>query len=326
MKKQTKPPAETAVAALQKGLIEAGVVRIASTENEPPLVRAVMAGNLTQVCELIASGANPNEANKANRNSDNFLGEPPLVHAIRRGKVEIAEALLKAGADARYKPLGRSLLAFAIWEQQYKCVPLLLQWGADVNSKRRGVPSPLEAAIDRGSLESFRLLLEHGADPTAPASDGGCILTNVLFSYKSAASIPAHFVDLPGFAEKVKNAPALLEIARDILKRRPDVNRADRNGSTPLIPACAAAPFDIIEEILKLGGNPNVELNAKHMDAGLRPVHCAILGDRVEVLALLQHFDADFDKPLPDGSDLLQFAQKHEAPKAIDYFQMRAAR
>src|SRR3954470_4298232 len=103
MQKKTKSSVESAVAGLQKGLIEAGIVQIANTDSEPPLVKAVLAGDLKEVSRLLESGADPNEANKANRNPDNFLGEPPLVHAVRHGKLEMAEALLKAGADARYK-------------------------------------------------------------------------------------------------------------------------------------------------------------------------------------------------------------------------------
>ncbi len=319
MKKQTNAVAKIAVAAVKKLLLDAAIVGSANIGTEPPLVAATIAGDFATVQELLATGADPNKCIKENRSEDNFLGHPPLVHAVRLGHLNIAEALLKAEADPNYKPLGRSLLSFAIWERHAELVPILLRHGADPNAKRRGVPSPLEAAIDRTDLASFQLLVQQGADPTANDSLGGSLLNRALFSYKNAVSFPPQMAELPEFAKLKREAPDLLKIVRQILIQRPNVSQPDRNGSTPLMPACCASPLDIVEEILRLGADPNAEIVGKHMNAGFRAIHCAVSFDRADVFDTLARYGADLDKPLPNGMNLVEFAKQQNALKTLRY-------
>jgi len=53
----------------------------------------------------------------------------------------------------------------------YKCVRLLLQYGADPNLRMHQT-TPLMMAAQQGSLAMVNLLLEHGADPTAQDENG----------------------------------------------------------------------------------------------------------------------------------------------------------
>ena len=313
----------TAVNALKTNLLKAGIVEIANTKTEPPLVQAVLKGDLTRVRGLLAGGENPNAANKAKRNKDNFLGEPPLVHAVRRGHIDIAEALLEAGANPNYKPLGRSLLAFAIWERKFPCVELLLRFGAKPVGSRRGVPSPLEACIDRAADDIFSLLVQHGADVCVADSSGGCLLSRALFAYKNAVGIPAHAAKLPAFRNLAREASPMLLIIREILRHQPDVNKSDRDGITPLMPAAAAAPVDVIQNLLKLGANLEAEIVSKHKQAaGWRAIHFAVTHNRVDAVKCLIAAGANVTKALPDGTDLIHFAEQHSSTSVIEHFRI----
>lgn len=317
--KKKAPVIDAVVDTLKGSLRESGLVSIASTDTEPPLVPAVLAGDLARVKALLSAGTDPNTANKKNQNKDNFLGEPPLVHAVRRGHSAITEVLLKAGANPNYKPLGRSLLTYAIWEGKIPCVELLLRYGAKPVGGHRGVPSPLEACIDRAASDVFSLLLQNGANVCAPDSSGGSLLTRALFAYKNAASVPAHLAKLPAMRGLARQASPLLVIIREILRHRPDVNASDRDGITALMPATAAAPLDVIKNLLKLGADLEAELVSKHKHAGLRPIHFAVMHDRLDVVKLLATAGANLKKPLPDGTDLVQFAKQHSATSVLEY-------
>lgn len=308
-----------AVKRIQAGLIETGAVEVMDLASEPKLVQAVHSGNADEVAAFIASGADPNESNKSNRNRDNFLGEPPLVHAVRSGRADIAEMLLKAGANASYKPAGRSLLFYAIVEGHLPCLEVLLRFGAKANETRKGVPSPLEAAIDKCSLEAFKLLIAHGADSNALDSTGDTLLYRALCAYNmNAAPLPA-FAEMLNKNRKEK-AGQCLAIIREMLKFNPDVNRADRHGHTPLMAAVQYAPLDIVERIIQLGADIDAEMSGRSASgAGLRPIHCAISTDRVDVVKLLLGKGADIKKSLPDGQSVVDYAKGRNAHRTGEF-------
>jgi ankyrin repeat protein len=304
---------------IQQGMIQSNVVALGNLETEPVLCQAVLRGETDKVKTLLASGADPNVCNKQNRNKDNFLGEPPLVHAVRSGRIAIVEALLQAGANPNYKPVGRSLLTYAIWAKHLEIAVTLLQHGAKVETGRKNVPSALEAAIDRAFPEAFRLLVKQGADINAPDSDGGSLLCRALVAYtKAAKPLPPA---LRGIApSRAQDAVAALEIIREILRLGPEVNRSDRYGHTALMASVAIAPIDIIEQIIGLGSDLDAETSAKSLSgAGLRAIHCAVNAKRTEVVELLIRKHANVSKPLPDGRSLTQYAREQSSAEVTSF-------
>ena len=59
--------------------------------DKPPLVKAIEAGNRSQVAQLLRNGANPNEGQPP-------FGPPPLYIAIQKGDPEIILILKEHGA------------------------------------------------------------------------------------------------------------------------------------------------------------------------------------------------------------------------------------
>lgn len=98
------------------------------------------------------------------------------------------------------------------------------------------------------------------------------------------------------------NDPAVLEKA---LAKKPDVNKADKNGVTPLMSACRQGNLDMVKILLEAGANVNEPKSPK----GRTPlmVACAYYSD-VEVCKLLIARGADVNAKANDGTTALMLA------------------
>lgn len=191
----------------------------------------------------------------------NDTGDTALHHAAMRRHLPIVQALLDAGADPDpirgdgYRPVHLALMKnFVVGgpiEDGRTIADLLLTRGArytmfiaaltgDDEFIRRALADdrsaaneedtnhhrPISAAAGRGDLDLVRLLLEHGADPTAP--EEGAPRGHALWSavYKERPDIAElllrHGGDPNGMVESsgtpmdmARNKPALLELLRE---------------------------------------------------------------------------------------------------------------
>jgi len=151
------------------------------------LFRAVQGFDHKRVKELLSRGADPNAVG-------NF-GMRPLHLAVYVGNREAAEILLNHGADPNARDLaGGTPLHWAVAGGFPDIVELLLERGADPNARDNAGNTPLHiAAMGHASevagmfielaprfgleypydrLDTFRILLEYGADPTAKNNYG----------------------------------------------------------------------------------------------------------------------------------------------------------
>ncbi|MFD4986890.1 ankyrin repeat domain-containing protein [Streptomyces sp. NPDC058374] len=115
---------------------------------------AAVAGQAPVVRLLLAAGADPDR-----RTAE---GEIPLCGAACWGRTEVVRALIAAGADpgAADEP-GPTALVWAAEGGHAATAAALLEAGAEPVAER-GDP-PLVRAARQGSLETVRVLLEHGA-------------------------------------------------------------------------------------------------------------------------------------------------------------------
>jgi len=90
-------------------------------------------------------------------------GFTPLLFAAREGDVESAGLLLDAGADIEdTAPTGTSALVMAVHSDQAQVAEYLLKRGANPNSNGAGYTA-LHAAVIRGNANVAKALLAHGA-------------------------------------------------------------------------------------------------------------------------------------------------------------------
>lgn len=151
---------------------------------------AAAIGDLARVRELV--GKDPALVNAASAE-----GYPPLGLAAFLGRRDVAEFLLKAGADVNAvgkNENGFTALTGAVAAGHAEVVELLVDHGADVNHRYEGGAfSPLLSAAAEGDPRIVRLLLEHGANPNVRTADGKTALAlAVEKGHKEAADVLRH--------------------------------------------------------------------------------------------------------------------------------------
>jgi hypothetical protein len=139
--------------------------------HEEQLYRAALNGESEKVSELLAQGADPNLASEAG--DDTGDGGLPLCAAAATDRVEIAEALLAAGAEVDGREAGGwTALLWAASNGNADTARLLLEAGADVDTANENGDTPLTLAARRGALGVVRELLAAGADAQKYDGDG----------------------------------------------------------------------------------------------------------------------------------------------------------
>jgi ankyrin repeat protein len=138
----------------------AGLLAFAANGSE--LADAARQGDSARVATLLESGATA-ELNAASRD-----GMTPLLWSAQANDLEVARALLRAGADANLgNRYGITPLWLAATNRSPELVSLLLEHGADAGAGLPHGETPLMAAARAGDAESIRLLIAAGADPNA---------------------------------------------------------------------------------------------------------------------------------------------------------------
>ncbi len=137
-----------------------------------PLHEAVETGDIDQVKQAIAEGADVNQ--------EDLVGRMPLSRAASKGHAAIAVLLIEKGADVsmEYPLLRWRPLHAAAYAGHLDVVEILIEHGADVNAGNRStVKTPIDYAAASGHFDVVELLITHGA--SAPADP---MVTRGVFS------------------------------------------------------------------------------------------------------------------------------------------------
>lgn len=129
---------------------------------------AAQRGRLDNVKFLLSYGANPDAR-------DPGQGATPLHLCAEGNHVQVAEALLKAGADVHAKDrAGRTPLHVAAYWGAAEVARILLAHGAEVNARDEDRQTPLHAATagNAGAAAVVQILLEAQADRSATDREG----------------------------------------------------------------------------------------------------------------------------------------------------------
>jgi ankyrin repeat protein len=184
--------------------------------------------------------------------------ETPLGVASREGHSEVARVLLEHGADTEsrdndtYSPLER-----ASEEGHTEIVQVLLEHGADVKAVDDEVNvMALHFASMFGRLAAARVLLEHGADADAKSKDN---------------QTPLHQAENEGVAR------VLLEYGAD-----PNVHWQGEDNRTPLHEALECDRLEVTRVLLENGANANVQDSYNQT-----PLHLASRKGCLDVVRLL---------------------------------------
>lgn len=175
-----------------------------------PIHLAAVCGDLQQLRDLQASGANLNEeidievtafdiavrANQiqfvqallatgsydVNRRGQAYLENfSPIEIAAARGNTEMLVIFLAHGGDlhAKGNPSGDTLLHIAAENNQKECIEILVQRGADVNGANFSGQTPIMLAVEKGHTEGMESLIRAGVNISGETN--GMLLCRAVF-------------------------------------------------------------------------------------------------------------------------------------------------
>jgi ankyrin repeat protein len=179
-------------------------------------------------------------------NRHNNMRSSPLVGALSRKHIRVAELLLAHGAHVHVRgdpPLCHVIRLSDSDDVRFNAVQFLLKHGAYANAGNAELSTPLHLAAEEGCLEAAQILLEHGADVGLRNEDG---------------QVPLHLVS--GGSWDYKEEGKRLILARLLLaEHRTDVNAQDKKGTTPLHNASYFRRPKITQLLLDHGANAYAE-------------------------------------------------------------------
>lgn len=121
-------------------------------------------------------------------------GQTPLYWAARRGDVQTVSLLLEAGADQNSKNnSGGSILTAAIKSGNTECIWKILRSGCDINHAQKDGYTPLHHCCRHNAdLSIIRALLDRGANLTAQTSLGHTPL--MIATFNKLTPIAQHLI------------------------------------------------------------------------------------------------------------------------------------
>jgi len=228
------------------------------------------------------------------------LEETPLSVASRRGYSEVARVLLEHGADTEtrdkssYSPLDRSSE-----NGHVEVIRVLLENHADVNFLDEHNCTALHFASRGGQVAVARVLLENGADLNAKTTEKETPLHSVW--NEGVTRILLEYGADPNARDSANRTPlrrALgvnnAEVARVLLENGADANARDTEGQTPLHVASYLGSLDSIRLLLQ----HSADIHARD-DKGRTPFQDASASSRgqyQEVVQLLLEHGAEDDR------------------------------
>ena len=232
-----------------------------------------------------------------------------LAEAIDSGSVSAVRRLLDSGVSANTLVYDSPPLQWAIWDEKYYVVKLLIDRGADVNLPDEDGYTSLMCACDMSSKRIVDLLLDKGADINAVE------LTYGMSALQSACSA---------------GDEAIVDL---LLERGADINHIDKHGANCLEEAAYYGHNGVVEKLKAKGlksdyplhiacGIGDLEEVKKQLAAGKKadeasqgweytPLHFAAAGGHLEIAKLLVENGAKIDVKNKLGATLV-----HEAASA----------
>ncbi|KAJ7926134.1 ankyrin repeat-containing domain protein [Mycena leptocephala] len=220
-----------------------------------------------------------------------------LQGALNRGPLDLAQLLLKHGADvnARGGRHGNALQA-ASSRGHLDLARLLLEHGADINVQGGPHGNALQAASSGGHLGLAQLLLEHGADINVQdgphgnalqaASSGGHLdLARLLLEHSADVNAQG---GQHGNALQAASSGGHLDLARLLLEHSADVNAQGGQHGNALQAASSGGHLDLARLLLEHSADVNAQ-GGQHGNA----LQAASSGGHLDLARLLLEHSAD---------------------------------
>jgi uncharacterized protein len=215
------------------------------------------------------------------------------MEACKHGRVDVAESLLKAGADVNAVDCdGNSALVFAVAQGSAALVQLLLHHGADINAVYEHGKNALFIAACGGHVHLLELLVQRGLSVTAVDDKGTTLLmTATSGGHPSAVEwllqrglavnagndddyTPLYYVNMSD-----RDDSAIAEL---LLANGADVHKRTTIGTTVLHGAAMVGYTECAKVFIAAGADINIAANN-----GMSSLHLAIMHNNSGVAQLL---------------------------------------
>ena len=238
-----------------------------------------------------------------------IFDETPLVVASRQGHFQVARLLLEHGADTETRDSDDwSALELASAWGHAEIVQLLLEHSAEVDSVRKNNTTALHVASTNGQLAASRVLLEHGADANAKRTDKVTPL-HCASDEGVARVLLEHGADAN--AKRTDGVTALHRAFNDgvalvLIKYGADTNAQDGDNKTPLHWAAEQGRTEVARVLLENGSDPNARESKSRT-----PLHLASLEGFFDVVGLLLQRGIDIHVRDKTGETPFQAASRN---------------
>ena len=186
---------------------------------------------------------------------------PPLIEAVQKGEIDKIKKLLEKGANVniKEKTTQRTALHYATSTGQGQIIALLLQNGADINSKDANLQTPLHYVAQIGSAALAKFFIGQKADPNAKDKQG---------------RIPLHYAVAQGS----------LDAANVFLNNTSDTKALDKNGFSVLHFAALEGHKELLRLLLE--DSEIKSLQNKASENGLTPLDSAVYAGHMKIIRL----------------------------------------
>lgn len=265
-----------------------GNINIKSAKGAVLLFFATVAGDIDMVNLLLRRKANPNIATNS--------GETAFGVAAHKNKHELMEILAAAGADPnRGEPNNMSPLAYAAQSDSVGTVKKLLELGASTEPYPGETPAIIKAASG-ANFESFKLLIEAGANTNSTDSNGNTALKLIIdFKITRDWSCDRNVCALMPNAHKEAGK---YEMIRILIERSTNINAANRNGDTALSDAVLANDIRAARMLLASGASADIGNNEN-----VTPFLVACRSGHIEMIDLLVEYGVNVNARIASGEN-----------------------
>jgi ankyrin repeat protein/predicted Ser/Thr protein kinase len=277
---------------------------------DPPLIKAIDEGRMDDARNLIAKGADVNDAKE---NGVTALMQAAMGSAYLPDNVPAVKMLLekKANVDAQDKR-GLTALHHAIAEGKPDAANLLLDAKANLNIKDAAGMTPLLACIEYGRSPIMKTLLDRGADieiadangttPLMRASEGSAYMPNNAPFVQALLDKGAKIETQDNQGRTALNRAVIegkIDAARMLLDKKASINVRANNGATPLFNAVTYGRQPIVQLLIERGADVDQADAAADTPLMVAAEGGAYLPNNVPVMTMLIAAKAKID--LQDG-------------------------